>query len=358
MRRVAVAVAVATVAATGLAVGVTREEFLGSHASGCIQIRGGTNVVDDVVASSSHSGVLYASTRRGTLYVTTDAGRRWFIRNRRTPGPVVAAIGTRQDVLLAPGLRGLFASTDGGRTWTPWSCEIEVAAVSASRNGSTVYVAGGEDLSTGKGGGLYETSDAGKTWIRHADLPGNNLNVNAVLVDPTNANVVYAATEAGGILRSSDGARQFQWRTIGVPSPGLPHGQQVTTLSLSPAAPTVVWAGTRLDGVWRGGQGGKFWSISGLKRQWVDYLAADPQIARRVYAGTSGVATTGARPSTPAHSSPGTFIKRDIHAWRAIEVLPGEWGVDVSIRTGMLYAWRNRTIVASRDHGLNWIRLR
>ena len=59
--------------------------------------------------------------------------------------------------------------------------------------------------STFSGVGAYRSTDLGKTWKKAKGIP-NGVNGFQVAVDPTNPNIVYAATGAG-LFRSTEPAR-------------------------------------------------------------------------------------------------------------------------------------------------------
>jgi hypothetical protein len=228
---------------------------------------------------------------------------------------------------------------------------MEVTAIASDSTGRVIYVAAHEDVNSGRGGGLYRSTDSGKSWIRYTDLPAKNLNVNAILIDPARPNIVYIGTEAGGLLTSSDSGAHLYWRTVGRPRPGFPHGEQINSLSLGPDGKTL-WAGTRRDGVFVSTNGGITWTSRGLQHRYVDEVLADQTVSNRVYAAESGVVSAERNNSVPA-----TFIRTSGHGWTRIAALPREWTLVTGLRSDALYAWRRETIEFSTDHGSTWSRL-
>src|SRR5882724_365685 len=118
---------------------------------------------------------------------------------------------------------GVWKTSNAGRTWTPVfdsanSASIGAIGVSAS-NPSTVYVGTGEpDMrdSIQFGDGVYKSTDAGKTWT-HIGLESTK-QIGRIIVDPRNPNVVfvaalghaYAANPDRGVYRSRDGGATWQ----------------------------------------------------------------------------------------------------------------------------------------------------
>ncbi|MGH7552043.1 MAG: WD40/YVTN/BNR-like repeat-containing protein, partial [Longimicrobiales bacterium] len=132
---------------------------------------------------------------------------------------------------------GVYKSTDAGRTWKrvglATSEHIGRIAIDP-RNSNVVYVASqGPLFSAGGERGLYKTTDGGTTWSRVLHI-SDDTGINDVLLDPANADVVYATAyqrrrqvgqliaggPEGGIHRSSDGGRT--WTRL---RSGLPQGE-------------------------------------------------------------------------------------------------------------------------------------
>ncbi|MGE5358744.1 MAG: WD40/YVTN/BNR-like repeat-containing protein [Bacteroidales bacterium] len=118
---------------------------------------------------------------------------------------------------------GLWKSTNAGRTWTPvfdrqGVASIGAIAVAPSRP-DTVYVGTGEsDMrdSIAFGDGVYKSTDAGRTWT-HVGLDRTR-QIGRVLVDPSNPDVVFVAalghaygpSPDRGVYRSRDGGATWQ----------------------------------------------------------------------------------------------------------------------------------------------------
>jgi photosystem II stability/assembly factor-like uncharacterized protein len=165
------------------------------------------------------------------VYKSTDAGKTWThmgfrdakniskIRiHPKNPDIVyVAAFGHH----AAPNEeRGVFKSTDGGRTWRRTLFrDAKTAAIDLSidpNNPDVIYAALWEAYrveyqmsSGGPGSGLFKSTDAGETWTeltRRPGLPTGIIGRVGVSVSPANPNRVYAILENdnGGLFRSDD----------------------------------------------------------------------------------------------------------------------------------------------------------
>jgi len=124
------------------------------------------------------------------------------------------------------------------------------------------------------GAGIYRSTDSGLTWAP-AGLP--SLSIWSVAVSPTNANLVYAATNRTGLVKkSADGGQT--WR-----SNLLPLGGDVYALSASLTDPGVIYAATS-QGVYQ--NNGVAWVHLGLKGVTLTAVAAHPDHPGVIYAGS------------------------------------------------------------------------
>jgi photosystem II stability/assembly factor-like uncharacterized protein len=187
---------------------------------------------------------------------------------------------------------GLYKSTDGGATWTP-----------ISGHGLPVGPLGRIGLAVGRGGrayaligantggGLYRSDDGGATWqLAGSDprLTNRNWYFCRVTVDPQNPDVVYVPNVA--LLKSSDGGKTF-----GVLK-GQPGGDDYHELWVDPKSPAHMIVGSD-QGAVVSLDGGYTWS-SWFNQPTAQFyhVVTDDAFPYRVYgaqqdAGTAGVAT-------------------------------------------------------------------
>ena len=134
-----------------------------------------------------------------------------------------------QGPLWGPGGdRGLYKTTDGGKTWKQILKISENTGVTDvvidPQNPETVYAASYQRrrhmftlIDGGPESAIYKSTDAGATWNRlRAGLPPNDLGRIGLAVSPVDANVIYATIEStdrrGGIFRSSDRGGSWERR--------------------------------------------------------------------------------------------------------------------------------------------------
>ena len=243
------------------------------------------------------------------VYKSTDGGRTWqhvglrdseriskILVSPRDPNTVyVGALGHA----FGPNAeRGVFMTTDGGRTWQKTlyiDAQHGVADMDIDpQNPNIVYAAmwfferkpwthrSGDDK-----GGLFKSIDGGRTWKKlEGGLPKTVGRI-GVAVSASNPNVVYAITEAkeGKLYRSDD--KGETWRRTSDQAGIVSRGFYYTHVRVDPTNENHVYAVA--SNLFASVDGGRtFRSITG--RTHVDYHAfwMDPKDPRRVWVGEDG----------------------------------------------------------------------
>ena len=140
------------------------------------------------------------------------------------------------------------------------------------------------------------------SWTSTGWNPGIG-RVNCVEIDPTDENIIYIGTPAGGCWRSIDGGNSWTPLTDNQPILG------VSAIAISHTDPNIIYIGTGDDdggdtysiGVLKSIDGGETWSTTGLSFTNISSriydLALDPTDANHILAATnSGVRNTSMRP--------------------------------------------------------------
>ncbi len=137
-------------------------------------------------------------------------------------------------------------------------------------------------------GDLYLSTDAGARWSRFGHLGnGNDYVLDHIAIDPVDADIIFVAAwsienKGGGIFRSRDAGRT--WETLS----GM-AGKSVRSFAVFHRNPRVLVAGT-LDGVFRSLNGGDTWKrISPANHpeiKNIESIAIDPRSPEVIYAGT------------------------------------------------------------------------
>jgi photosystem II stability/assembly factor-like uncharacterized protein len=199
---------------------------------------------------------------------------------------------------------GVYKSVDAGRTWTNVGLKRSEhigKIVIDPRNSDVVYVAAQGPLSV-KGGdrGLYKTTDGGRTW-KQVLSGGTWAGVSDVVLDPRNPDVLVATTwqrvrrtygyvaggPESGVWRSTDGGATWKRSQAGLPNDELGR----VGLAVSPVNPDVVYAileaANDRGGFYRSRDGGVTWErMSDYNTTGLYYseIFPDPADVDRVYA--------------------------------------------------------------------------
>ncbi|MGL5888640.1 MAG: WD40/YVTN/BNR-like repeat-containing protein, partial [Bacteroidia bacterium] len=198
---------------------------------------------------------------------------------------------------------GLYKSEDGGKSWKnvglKTSEHIGRIAVDPT-NSDVVYVAAyGPLWSAGGERGIYKTTDGGKTWKAVFQI-SENTGFNDVIIDPKHPNIIYAAahqrrrhewTYLGGgpesaVYKSTDAGAS--WNKL---DNGLPKGDVGRIgLALSPVNTDMVYAIVEAregKGVYRSTDRGASWEKRGgyaTSGNYYQEIVCDPVNPDRIYA--------------------------------------------------------------------------
>ncbi len=285
-----------------------------------------TQSIGAIAVAPSNDKIVYVASGEGLhrpdlsvgdgIYRSEDAGRTWTHLGLRDGQqiPAIAVDPTNPDRLFAAVLghpygpneeRGIFRSTDGGKTWEKVLYKGDRIGgsdvVIDPKNPQVVYASlweetlgPWEDGNTyfGTGGGLFKSTDGGNTWQKLTNgLPDNLVQIN-VAVAPSNPNRLYAtlATTAQsgytsgtgkGFYRSDDAGATWQ-KITDDPRPAMKiGGGDLSVPVVDPQNPDTVYV-TSIVTV-RSTDGGKTWiSLRGApggddyQNMWVNPL--NPQI--------------------------------------------------------------------------------
>jgi photosystem II stability/assembly factor-like uncharacterized protein len=201
---------------------------------------------------------------------------------------------------------GIYVSHDEGKSWKNMGLKQSQhlsTIIIHPENSDVIWVAAQGPLwSSGEERGLYKTSDGGKTWIKTL---GDNewTGVTDIVMDPRDPDLLYAATwqrhrtvaaylgggPGSGIHRSKDGGETWEKLTNGIPKSNLGK----TGLAISPFNPDIVYAALETDrstgGVFISRNKGTSWSkqsntvSGGTGPHYYQELYASPHHEGRLY---------------------------------------------------------------------------
>ncbi len=221
----------------------------------------------------------------------------------KNPATVWVGTGERNSQRSVAYGDGVYRSDDGGRSWRnvglKTSEHIGRIAIDP-RDSNVIFVAAQGPLWSGGGErGLYKTTDGGRTW--KAVIPGTeHTGATDVVIDPKNPDIMYAATWQrrrhfytlinGGpetaLYKSTDGGNTWARTRSGLPPGDLGR----IGLSISPADTDVVYASVEASGtqsgIFRSSDRGATWQRMGnriAQGMYYGQIVADPKVVDRVY---------------------------------------------------------------------------
>jgi photosystem II stability/assembly factor-like uncharacterized protein len=243
----------------------------------------------------SKPNTFYFGASGGGVWKTDDAGRTWtslFDKGGSSAIGAIAIAPSNPDVIYAGGGqpttrydiqsgRGVYRSSDGGKTWTDLGLTdtkyIGRIWVSPTDPNMVIVGAVGHFFGASDSRGIYRSTDGGKTWS-HPLAPGGFTGVNDVVSDPGNPKVLFASTwdarqwpwqsyftEISGpgsaVWRSDD--EGASWKRIS--GGGWPEGSlgRISLAASRKAGKVRVYAvidSSKSGGLWRSDDGGGHWT--------------------------------------------------------------------------------------------------
>jgi photosystem II stability/assembly factor-like uncharacterized protein len=227
----------------------------------------------------------------------------WVTVDPKHPNVVWVGTGERNSQRSVAYGDGVYKSEDGGRSWANVGLKESQhigRIVVNPKDSDTVYVAAQGPLwNAGGDRGLYKTTDGGKTWNQVLKI-SDNTGVSDVVLDPRNPDVVVASAYQrrrhfftminGGpesaIHRSTDGGKTWKKVTTGLPDEELGR----IGLAISPVNPDVLYANVEAanskGGLFRSSDNGVTWEKRSDYNQGSMYygdIFADPVDVDRTY---------------------------------------------------------------------------
>ncbi|MDQ6930926.1 MAG: glycosyl hydrolase, partial [Candidatus Eremiobacteraeota bacterium] len=257
------------------------------------KIPGVADSIGALAVAPSNPKVIYAGTGEADIrgdfdtgdgiYKTTDAGKTWryaglrdthmttsLVIDPRDPNIVYAS--SMGHVFKSNPERGVFKTTDGGKTWKKVLFVDErtgaAVVVMDSKNPRTLYASMWQAqrqpwklTSGGPGSALYKTTDAGAHWTNISSHPGfahGLLGKMGVSVSASNPRIVYSIVQAhdGGVFRSADAGAT--WKRMNAEMKLRQRAFYYMGVYTDPLNSNVAYA-PQVDGVFKTTDGGRVW---------------------------------------------------------------------------------------------------
>ena len=246
-----------------------------------------------IAVAPSNPDIVYVGTGEGALrgditfgdgvYKSADGGKTWAHIGREDSRQIGAVVvdPTNPDIVMVAAIghafgpnaqRGVFRSTDGGKSWTkvlykdentgaiditydPADPKIVYAALWQVRRQPWTFTSGGS------GSGLYRSQDGGATWteLKGHGLPSGILGRIDVSVSGADHKRIYAMIEAkdGGLYRSDDAGES--WKLVSADGRIKQRAWYFSKTYADPKAPDTVYVLN--TGMLKSTDGGKSWKL-------------------------------------------------------------------------------------------------
>lgn len=334
--------------------------------------------ITDIIGVNSDGKTLYIGTAGGGIWKSTNAGASFkpvfdkytqsigaLAIDQKNPKVIYAGTGEsnmRNSVSIGD---GMYKSTDAGDNWVKIgldSTEHISKIIVDPVNSSTIYVAAPGPLwSSSKHRGLYKSTDAGKTWETILYI-NENAGVADVEIDPVDPNILYATSwefrrlpyafnsggSGSGIYKSTDAGKT--WKELSNGLPKKPFGR--VALALAPSAPKNLWAIVESEntGLYISADAGETWkqqsATSNITSRpfYFSTLEIDPKDPKRVYrpAFSFSYSSDGGFSFADA-SNEGGWVHSDHHA---LWINPNN--------TNIMYVGTDGGVYFSLDRGVTW----
>ncbi len=294
-----------------------------------------------IAVSLSNPKIIYAGTGESDIrndmipgdgmFKSTDAGDTWHyagLRETHTISGIVIDL-KNPDIVYASSMghvfvsdpdRGVFKSTDGGKTWNKILFVDDktgaIDLVMDPNNSNVLFVAMWQAQRTpwslssgGPGSGLYKSTDAGAHWTnitQSPGLPGGVIGRIGIGLTGSNSDVVYAIFQAqgGGVFRSNDGGKT--WNRVNDEWKLRQRAFYYMSIYVDPKDANTVYV-PEVDALWVSHDGGK--NFTKLKTPHGDnhIVWINPDDPKIIFEGNDGgatISTDGGKTWSEVHNQP------------------------------------------------------
>ena len=266
----------------------------------CLTACGGSSEsVVEIALHPTKPNLFYIATN-DYIYKTRDAGKTWAnVSKGMTHSRVISlAVDPLLPANVYAGTKGdaVFKSFNGGHQWISQRKGLEGVTITSVVHEIKFVPGSSQHIFAATSMGVFETDNAGATWVKRMDGMIEVLMVVTIDIDPNQPQTLYAGT-SGGVYRSLDGAKTWTKVNNGLVPPEVLKSSRalgVVKVRIDPQTPHTVYTAT-LKGLYKTTNDGESWQRLGesLPDQFFSDLVLDPMNPGVVYvASRAGVHTS------------------------------------------------------------------
>ncbi len=188
----------------------------------------GLGRINCVAFHPSDNNVIYAGAASGGLWKTNNGGASWTILSDAWP------VQGCTDICIVSGTPNTIYAATGDRENTMW------------------HFGGGQNHDNNSVG-VWVSTDAGASWgsTGLSFIPSQKIAINRLLIDPTNSNILYAAT-TNGVYKTTDAGAN--WSQI--------YATQFSDMEFQPGTPTTIYGSSMAGDIYRTINSGSTWTAT------------------------------------------------------------------------------------------------
>ncbi len=251
-----------------------------SAAYGAIRV----NPINSQILYASHTNILGVA---NDVSMSTDGGLSWkrLFRGRFSPAPVIEIDPFDPNIIyVGVGPDAIHRTTDGGQNWQEIFSSVDTILNPYYLNALKIDPTNSNILYAAYATGLYKSVDFGNTWFQ---LPIRF--ANALAINPKNPSIIYAVMFStpigtGGVFKSNNGGKNWFPINNGLDSTNW----RIYNITLNPKYPDELYIGCAGEKiVFRSTNGGNLWFVynSGLSQGNSKSIVIDT-LSNKVFVGT------------------------------------------------------------------------
>jgi photosystem II stability/assembly factor-like uncharacterized protein len=284
--------------------------------------------VSALAIDPTNPNVIYAG--GNGVFKSTNGGQSWSAPNGGSTDAL--AIDPGNPTTIYAGGDGIFKSTSGGTSWRAANNGLHAIIVS-----SLLINPGNANVYAGTDSGQFSSADNGGSWTRNSVF-------RPLAIDPHNANIIYGFSSGHADLsKSTDGGATWTSANTGL------DNNSPSALTIDPSNSEIIYAAT-YGGVFKSTDGGGSWSAIGnlIDPLFPVSLVIDPGNSQTLYAVTASYGPGSDDVSYSLYKS----IDGGVH-WNSLDAAPVGTVVIDPINTATIYV-ASGSIYRSTDGGISW----